>query len=679
LLLICLTVHSTGKAADIKVSSADPDFASLSLEELMNYPVTSVSKKEEKLSEAAAAIHVITQEDIRRSGATTIPDALRMVPGMQVAQVDAHGWAISARGFNDVFANKLLVLQDGRSIYTPLFSGVFWDMQDTLLEDIERIEVIRGPGATLWGANAVNGVINIITKKAKDTQGFLVTGGAGTEERGFGAIRYGAKLSDNAHFRIYGKYFSRDDSVLPSGADANDAWQMGRGGFRLDWEPPNNLLTLQGEVYGGALNETFTRLSPAPPFAPTEVADTFNTFGANLLGRWTHIFSADSSMSLQSYYDRTLRDTIIFKEDRDTFDIDFQHRFPLGARQDVVWGLGYRVTSDKVRESDNFDVSLDPPDRTTHLFSAFVQDEIALIAEKLNLTLGSKFEHNDFTGFEFQPSGRLVWTPHERHTFWGAISRAVRTPSRAEDDIRLNQPPVFPANTFFPGSPAAVTSIFGNRDFDSEKLIAYEFGYRLQPHKRLSVDLAAFYNEYDALRSLEPGVPLFRFAPFPPFNHPGVPPPHIAFQVDNKMSGETYGVEIAPSWQMMDWWLWRISYSYLEMDLHTDAGSGDTTTAQGTEGSNPHHQFSLSASIDFPSDVTLDCAVRYVDQLPARLIDSYVVLDIRLAWRPIKNLELSIVGQNLLDDRHPEFNPSFIPGPATEVQHSVYGKVTWRF
>lgn len=672
-------------AADLKASSTAPDFASLSLEELMNYPVTSVSKKEEKLSEAAAAIHVITQEDIRRSGVTSIPEALRLAPGMQVARLDSHTWAISARGFNDIFANKLLVLLDGRSVYTPLFSGVFWEIQDTLLEDIERIEVIRGPGATLWGANAVNGVINIITKRAKDTQGFLITGGGGTEERGFGGVRYGTKLSDNAFLRVYGKYFNRDESVLPNGDDAGDAWQMGQGGFRIDWDASeNNLLTFQGDVYGGKLEQTLTRLSPIPPFTPNNVHGRSDEAGGNLLGRWTHEFAADSRMALQTYYDRTFRDSANFKEDRDAFDVDFQHRFALGHRQDIVWGLGYRLTTDKVRETDNFDVSLDPPSRTTHLFSSFVQDEITLVKERLNLTLGSKFEHNDFTGFEYQPSGRLVWTPHKRHTFWGAISRAVRTPSRAEDDIRLNQRPVFPANAFFPpnalfpgspGSPPAVTSIFGDRNFDSEKLMAYEFGYRVQPHKRLSVDLALFYNEYDDLRTLEPGTPFFRFLP----SHPGVPPPHIAFVVGNRMSGETYGVEIAPAWQMTDWWRWRVSYTFLEMHLHTDGSSGDTTTEQGIEGSNPHHQLTLSSSIDFPHDVTLDWAVRYVDQLPARMIDSYVVMDVRLAWRPIKNLELSIVGQNLLDDRHPESAPSFIATQPTEVQHSVYGKITWRF
>jgi len=297
----------------------------------MNVEVTSVSRRAEKLSVAPAAISVITAEELRRSGATSIPEALRLVPGMEVARVDAHNWAISARGFNDLFANKLLVLMDGRSVYTPLFSGVYWDVQDTLLEDIERIEVIRGPGATLWGANAVNGVINIITRSARDTQGLLLAGGGGTEEQGFAAVRYGGKLGDNAYYRVYAKYFNRDDQVLPDGNDSNDRWNMARGGFRIDWDAsPENHFTLQSDLYSGRLNQTYFLPAPNPPYAQTNQAH-LNVEGGNVLGRWSHTISERSDMKLQVYFDRTVRDGPVLDEDRDTFDLDLQHHFLLAT------------------------------------------------------------------------------------------------------------------------------------------------------------------------------------------------------------------------------------------------------------------------------------------------------------------------------------------------------------
>lgn len=621
----------------------------------MKYPVTSVSKRPENLSEAPAAIHMITQEDIRRSGATSIPEALRLVPGLQVARVDAHTWAISARGFNDVFANKLLVVQDGRSVYTPLFSGVFWDVQDTMLEDIDRIEVIRGPGATLWGANAVNGVINIITKKARDTQGFLITSGAGTEERGFGGIRYGGKLSDSAFFRVYGKYFNRDDSVLSNGADAGDSAQMGRGGFRIDWEASDrNLFTFQGDVYRGSAGQIYTNATPGFPFVQT-VRDDFTVSGGNLLGRWAHTFSDSSDLKLQLYHDRTTRETAVFQERRDTYDLDLQHNFQLGERHNLVWGAGYRLSADKV--ANRFTVSLNDPQRRTQLFSTFAQDEITLLKDRLKLTLGSKFEHNDYTGFEIQPSGRLLWTPSEYQSVWGSISRAVRTPSRADDDIVLNQ---------ITATPGLRTRILGNHDFSSEKLMAYEVGYRFRPVPRVSLDVSAFYNVYDDLRSLEP----LGFSPGPPAV--------ATFGIANQLRGETYGFEFAPSWQVLAGWRLQAGYTYLQMQLHRQPGSKDPST-ETHEGRSPHHQVTVRSIMDFPHHVQFDSTLRYVDGLPSLGISSYFALDLRLGWTPTKRLEFSLVGQNVLDDHHLEFRPSSISTQTTEVERSVYGKITWRF
>jgi len=656
-----LTLLSNWPLPAAEPATAMPDFGSMSIEDLMKIPVTSFSKREEQLSEVSGALHVITQDDIRRSGAPNIPEALRMAPGLQVARVASHSWAISARGFNDIFANKLLVLQDGRSIYTPLFSGVFWDVQDTMMEDIDRIEVIRGPGATLWGANAVNGVINIITKSARDTQGLLLSGGGGTEEIGFGGVRYGGKINEQTHFRVYGKYFNRDASVLPNGEDADDRWHMGRGGFRFDSDVSDqNLLTVQGDLYAGWIDQTFTRVSPVAPYPTNDVADTFDVNGGNLLARWTHTISADSSWAVQGYYDRTYRDAVIFREARDTFDVDFQHRFPLFSWNSVIWGLEYRWTGDKVRDTDNFDVSLDPAERSTQLFSAFVQDEISLVPDRLRLTVGSKVEHNDFSGFEFQPSGRLIWTPHSRHTIWGAVSRALRTPARADHDVRLNQHPVFPG--------PLVTSIRGQEDFDSERLIAYELGYRVQAHKRASFDLALFYNDYDDLRGLRPAG--FQASP---------PPAHIAVFLDNAFEGESYGGELAANFQLADWWRWRASYSYLDLQIHPKTTPPDADSERLIEGASPHHQFSIGSGLDLPAGFGIDWTVRYVDELPALAVESYVGLDVRLSWRPTPNLELSVMGANLLDNQHPEFAPTSIRTQRTEVERSVYGKITWRF
>src|SRR5436190_9633176 len=633
------------------------DFTQLTLEQLANYPVTSVSKSEEKLSTAAAAIYVITEDDIRHSGVTSIPEALRMAPGVEVARVDAHTWAISARGFNDYFANKLLVLQDGRSVYTPLFSGVYWDAQDTLLEDVDRIEVIRGPGAALWGANAVNGVINIITKDAKDTQGFLLTGGGGTEEQLFAGARYGGKIGDNAYFRVYGKYFNRDDSALPGGGDANDRWQMSRGGFRVDWQPTEiNHVTFQGDLYGGTAKQTNIRVSPTPPFTPFPENDQSDMSGGNLLSRWTHSFGNSSEFMLQTYYDYTFLGANTLEERRRTWDIEAQQRFALFDRHDVILGLGYRLMSDST--DDSFEVSLNPDKRTDDLFSAFVQDKITLVDDRLWLTAGSKFEHNDYTGFEVQPSGRITWVPHEQHTVWASVARAVRTPSRAESDIRLNQSPVIPG---------IVTSIFGNRDFDSEKLIAYELGYRVQPEEHVSFDLALFYNDYDDLRSIE----LIGLQPGPP--------PNLRLMVENGLKGFTYGGELAANYQPAKWWCLRLAYSYLEIDVKRKAGFSDTASVADLEGSSPQNQVSLMSSLELPQNVSLDLWARYVDRLPARSIDSYFTLEVRLAWRPIKSLELSVVGQNLLDNAHPEFRGGIVPAPPTEVERSVYAKITWRF
>lgn len=629
----------------------------------MKIEVTSVSKRPERLSDAAAAIYVITNEDIRRSGATSIPEALRLAPGLEVARQDSHTWAISSRGFNDEFANQLLVLIDGRSVYTPLFAGVYWDVQDLPLEDIHRIEVIRGPGAALWGANAVNGVINITTRAAKDTQGLLVSGGAGNEERGFGTVRYGGKLGENAFYRVYAKYVNRDDSALPDGSDANDNWSMWRGGFRFDWEPTDDdLYTLQGDIYTGELNQTVIGPSLTAPYF-TLLTDEVIVSGGNLLGRWNHQFSDTSELAFKLYYDRTERDRVVFAERRDTFDLDLQHRFQLGDRHDFVVGLGYNLTSDELENT--FAVSFDPTERTDSLYSAFVQDEIELIRDRLRLTLGTKVEHNDYTGWEVQPNARLSLNITKKQTAWFAASRAISTPSRAEDDIRINR--TLPPGVL--GPLPALVSQFGSRDMDSKELIAFELGYRVQPHDRVTLDLASFYSIYDRQRSLEPGAPSV---------NPG-PPPHIfvPFTINNLIEGEVYGAELASSFQPTDWWRLRVNYTAWSLQLHKKPGSNDPAL-EGAEDDSPNHQVGVRSLMDLPAHFEVDLGLRYVDALQNRDVPAYVAFDARIGWRPNKHWEFSVVGQSLFNN-HKEFAPSFIQSEITEVQTSVYGKITFRY
>ena len=662
--LLFVLVTTVGRGEEIAV-----DLTELSLEELMEIEIISASKKEEKLFEAAAAVYVITQEDIRRSGVTNVPEALRMVPGMQVACIDANKWAISSRGFNDLFANKLLVLMDGRSVYTPVFSGVFWDMQDVLVEDVERIEVIRGPGATLWGANAVNGIINILTKNAKDTQDGLVSLGVGSEERGFGGVRHGGKLGEDVYYRVYAKYLNRDHFVDVSGEEAADGWDVLQGGFRMDWEVSgSNLLTLQGDVYGGDVGQIYSFVtSLEPPYVRTFDFDT-PMGGRNVLGRWEHVFSEAQDIALQLYYDRTEREEAVVEAIVNTFDVDFQHRLGIGDRQELVWGFGYRLIQDEI--DGTFTVSLDPESRDYQLINAFVQDEIALVEDRLRLTLGSKLEHNDYTGFEIQPNARLLWMPHERHTVWTAVSRAVRTPSRAEDDMRvviLASPP----GVLFPDTPTGLVVLMGNRDFASEELLAFELGYRAHPTDWLLLDIATFYNVYDKLRTFEPDTPFIETVPAPE---------HLVVPVfaKNEMNGETYGVEFASDWRVMDWWRLRAAYTYLQMQLRLDRDSGDTMS-EGVEEASPDHQFSLRSMMDLPRSLELDLGCRYVDDLSTLNVKGYLSFDVRLGWKPRKSIELSFVGYSLLDDHHPEFKPKLTYILPTEVERGVYGAIGWRF
>ena len=646
-----------------------PDVSKMSLEDLMNLEVTSVSKRTQRVGDAPAAVFVITQEDIRRSGATNIPEALRMVPGIQVAQIDANKWAIASRGFNGRFDNKLLVLIDGRSVYTPLFSGVYWNVQDVMLEDVDRIEVIRGPGATLWGANAVNGVINIITKPAQATQSGVVTAEGGTDERTAEAARYGGKIGKSAYYRIYTKYFDWQPSIDSTGKTSNDGWNAVRGGFRMDMNPSSaNSLTVQGDIYHSDYNETLTIPSLNPPYAGMFPNDG-NYSGGNVLGRWNHSF-ARSSTSLQVYFDRTnVLDNSLFTDHEDVYDVDFQHDVHVGESQELIWGLGYRSIQDT--NGSSFTVSLQPNESRLNQFSGFVQDEFSFLDNKLSVTLGSKFEHNDFTGFEVQPNVRFLANLTNNQSVWGAVSRAVRTPALTEEGLRLNEAVVPPGAPPF-GSPLPVVeAIFGSKQFQSEDLLAYEIGYRVQAAKTLSLDIAAFYNNYSNLRSAEPGAPFLEGSPAPT----DVVVPFIA---SNKMGGGTYGIEPFVEWRVLPKWRLAGSYSYLQMNIRKNSDSLDPTP-DNPSGQSPRHQFYARSSVDLPKSFEQDLTLRYVDQLPSLNIPGYYSLDFHLGWRPGTHFELSFVGQDLLNSRHLEFVPEFINTTPTEVRRSFRGKITWHF
>jgi len=613
---------------------AASELKQMSLEELMNIEVISVSKHSEKLREAASAIQVITHEDIRNSGAKTLPEALRLAPNLQVAQVNSSQWAISARGFNNVLANKLLVLIDGRTVYTPMYAGVFWDVQNLLLEDVERIEVISGPGGTLWGANAVNGVINIITKNTKDTKGLFAEAATGTDLSYLGSVRYGGQLAKNLSYRVYGTGFKLDNTRLTNDTSANDNWPMTQGGFRIDWEPSaKDKLSLQSNIYYG---------KPNPDAGDVRIIAK----GDNVVARWNHVSSEKSDFQLQAYYDHTWRDFRNgFTEQLKTFDIDWQNRRQFGNAHDVTYGMNFRMMNHTVTNLPLF--AFLPGDKDLYLYSALLQDKMTVIKDRLQLTVGLKVEHNSYTDFEYQPNARFTYTPAKNHTVWAALSRAVRTPARIDREFFLFLTPQLPF-------------ISGTEDFVSAEMTAYELGWRVQPTENLSVSLASFYNVYDNIRSSEPGP-----APF-----------YIPITFGNGVKGETYGVELSATSLVTDWWNVRGGYTFLKKDLSVKPGSGDTNKGSA-ESNDPTHQFLIQSTMRLPGNTELGTVVRYVSGLSEPAVPAYFGMDLRLGWRLNKVVELSIVGQNLLDDHHPEFIPSS-PSPR-EIDRSIYGKIVCRF
>jgi iron complex outermembrane receptor protein len=635
----------------------------------LDQPVSTVERQQSTVGKTPAAVFVITNEMIRRSGVQTIPDALRMVPGVQVAQISSDEWAISARGINQQYSNKLLVQIDGRTVYDLFYGGVVWDVQDLILEDVERIEVVRGPGATIWGANAVNGVINIITKNARDTQGVLVQGGAGNHELGYTNARAGGQINQDLYYRFYGRWFDRGPSFLPDGSDAPDAWRQGRGGFRMDYDADqSDAMTLQGDYYDGKSVTLMPNQIPVSPYSIS--SNSIHVTGENILYRWKHTINEDSDWTLQTYYDRTERHYFEpgYGLDTDLIDLDFQHRFPLGERNAFIWGCGYRLWQDSIRNTgpaSRFYINVDPASRCDHYFSYFLQDQITLQEDRLYFIAGSKFEHNPYTNFEYQPTGRILWTPDERHSIWGAISRAVHTPTQQTDyaDVRLPVVGYVP----FPSPMPIFLVATGNPELQSEAVLAYEFGTRVQATEKFSWDLALFYNQYDSLFSMLPGA--LQFDP---------PAYYILPQyIENGMSGETYGMELALNYTVNEKWRLQCAYTYTRLFLHTPPGQINYYNP----GETPVNQVYAQSSWDLGNNWQFDLIGRYVDALLTTTsppIPDYLVFDARLAWRARKNLELSVAGRNLGHGYYSEYTP-LTSQVAYKVGPEVYGQITWRY
>jgi iron complex outermembrane receptor protein len=627
----------------------------MSVDELLSVEVTSVSRREEDLRRAAAAITVLNNEDIRRSGASSLPETLRVVPGLHVARQNATSWGVSARGFSSVNSEKLLVLSDTRSIYTPLFSGVTWDVQDYLLEDVERVEVIRGPGAALWGSNAVNGVVNITTRSARDTHGDYLEAGAGDFERVILGARHGGETAGGRHYRVFARYIDRDGTANPVAVSEDDA-RLGHLGFRMDWGSAEETgWTVQGDAYAGDMGQLAPAVEVIGRPGPTGQLVS-KVSGGNLLARWRRAIRPDSDLQVRAYYDYTRRDDPSFLDTLHTVDIDLQQTFNT-HRQQFLWGLAGRLTSNRNRSGGIF--AVEPEASDDLLWSGFVQNQLA-ISDSLVLTLGSKFERNDFSGFEVQPSVRMAWTPDSRHSLWLAVSRAVRVPTRLERDVQVDASD--PA-----GNP--VFRLVGNRDFDAEELVAYEAGYRWQASPQLWFDVALFHNDYDELVSLELGEPFVD----------GTGRTIIPILNRNLGGGRSRGAELLVEWQPLA--NWRLTASYSALDLELESSGLDLNRNVWLDGTTPRGMSGLRSLITL-NQVEIDAMFRHhtrIRRLPADItgegIDAYSTLDLRLGWQLGPQWRLSLVGQNLLDEEHVEFGT---PATRCALSRTAWVKAEWR-
>jgi iron complex outermembrane receptor protein len=649
---------------------ADNPVKKLSLEELGNIEVTTAAKAPEQARKIAAAVFVITHDDIERSGATTIPEALRLAPGVEVARIDGNKWSIGIRGFGSRLSRSVLVLIDGRTVYTTLFAGTYWEVQDTVMDDIDRIEVIRGPGGTIWGPNAVDGVINVITKDSKDTQGTQASVGGGNVEQGFVNLRTGSGNGQGLTYRVYGKGYNRSGEFDGNGQNF-DGWRAGQAGFRMDWQKnDHDTFTLQGDMYDEAAGESVVATSYTAPFSQT-IDNDARLSGGNIMAHWKRQMDNGKDFQLQLYYDRTNRHESNFGDIRNTFDADFIERIPLPARQRLSVGAGARFS-----DGDELEVvtglTFDPADNTDQLLTAFIQDEIELVPHKLSVIAGTKLLHTNFTGVDLEPSVRLLWTPSEKQTIWTSFTRAVRTPADVERDFFLSG-----FQGLAPGGIPFFARFNANRNFVSEILKGYEAGYRRLIRPNFYIDVAGFFNQYDHLFSEEiTGAPFLEDQP-PPANDNIVAPPHLLLpaQFGNSLTGTTTGGEIAPEWRPASFWRLRGSYSFLVMHIEKTANSLDIGSGPGIQGSSPQHQVFMQSGFDISKALTLDLFYRYVSALPGQGIRAYSSADTTVGWHVNEHVRFSVVGQNLLQPHHAEDGGD--PTGLVQIKRSVYAKITW--
>jgi iron complex outermembrane receptor protein len=657
--LLCTIASPTNGFAQNLV----PNLSQVSIEDLLNIEITSASRKEQRASDVAAAVFVITHDDIRRSGMTTIPDLLRQVPGVQVAQINANKWAVSVRGFNGLYANKLLVLVDGRSVYNRIFSGVFWDAEELMLDDIDRIEVVRGPSAAMWGANAVNGVINIVTKAAADTQGTLVRVDGGR----FGkqaAVRYGGTLGATP-YRLYAQWTGLDESLIEPGTRANDPSDTITTGFRADWTTQPGAFTFEGDFTAGQARALWPNFNPQTAAREPFASDPSERQGGHLLGRLTHVRASGASLQMQSYVDIGGRREPVGNYNRRTFDVDTQYHMALGARQDLVAGVGYRFSDERFVGHVGF--SLTPAEDKSSLLTAFMQDEIALFDHRLTLTLGSQAQHDSDSGAGVQPTARVMWNALPRQRLWAATSRALRTPSLYERGIRLDLPAVRSPN----GLPLVVT-VLGNAGAETENLVDAEGGYRLGIGTTGSIDVTGFVGRYGHLRTQEPATPVVQL----------VPSPHlfVTSPFSNQLQATTRGLEIAGQWTPVP--VWRLDASYTGFDITPQlAASSQDPAAASEDGNAPRTQWQVRSAFSPGTRATLNVAFFHVGRLERLHVDPYMRVDINAEWRFNNRLSGMAIAENLIDAAHPEFAG---PGAgslllATQVPRSASLRLRWTF
>jgi iron complex outermembrane recepter protein len=663
LLLLMLLPVARGDVPQSVPDQTDPSaLKNLSLEQLSEIEVTTPSKEPVRAFQTPAAIYVITGDDIRRAGVTSIPDALRLAPGVEVAQIDGSTWSIGIRGFGTDLTRSVLVLIDGREVYTQLFAGTNWDVQNVMLDDIDRIEVIRGPGGTIWGPNAVDGVINIITKSSKETKGVLVSAGGGNVEQGFLNARYGGGNGQDFSYRIYVMGSTVGPEYHPDGRNF-DAWRNVQGGFRMDWQEGRDDFTLQGDIYDEVAGKSVGATSYTPPYQQIINGDALLS-GGNILGRWKRIFDQGNDIQLQVYYDRTDRHTPNYEEIRDTFDVDFLQELRLPWRQEVSWGLGARAepVDDPVVVSG---LQFLPYRRTDYLLTGFIQDQIGLVDRRLALILGTKLLHTNFTApVAFEPSARLLWTPDDKQTVWAAYTHALRTPSDAEENFEL---------LGYIGPTASGIPYFArfnpNPNFAPEQLNGYELGYRRLVSKTFYVDLTGSYNHYHDLFSEDiTGATSLETGPDGPYFL-------LPAQYRNGLLGYTKGAEIAPEWRPKDFWRLRGSYSFLHMNVGKSPHSGDVVPPFDITGSSPQHEATVESALDFAKRFQLDLTFRVVSALPAQAVKAYSTGDARIGFRLSREFDLSLVGRNLFQPTHYEDGGD--PYGLVGIRRSVYAKLTW--